>query len=94
MLATVSCLARRESNSRRVPSLAHCQRGKVRFCRWRTSQPWSCMSCSRQDPKVVLVDVRTPEERGVSQIPGKVLTPEEFEKQKADFTDFTAVCYW
>ena len=47
-----------------------------------------------QDPKVVLVDVRTPEERGVSQIPGKVLTPEEFEKQKADFTDFTAVCYW
>ena len=47
-----------------------------------------------QDPKVVLVDVRTPEERDVSQIPGTVLTQDEVEKQKADFADFTAVCYW
>ena len=43
---------------------------------------------------VVLVDVRTPEERQVSHIPGRVLTPDEFEAQKAELKDVTAVCYW
>ena len=47
------------------------------------------------DPdKVVLIDVRTPEERNVSQIPGKVLTPAEFEAQKDSLKEATAVCYW
>lgn len=47
------------------------------------------------DPdRVVLIDVRTPEERQVSQIPGRVLTPEEYNAQKEGFKEATAVCYW
>ncbi len=44
--------------------------------------------------QVVLIDVRTPEEREVSQIPGKVLTPAEFDAQKVSLKNVTAVCYW
>ena len=45
---------------------------------------------------MVLVDVRTPEEREVSQIPGNVLTPDEFLARKAEFqgTDYLVVPYW
>jgi len=42
---------------------------------------------------VVLVDVRTPEERQVSQIPGRVLSPAAFDAQKAELKGTTAVCY-
>ena len=44
--------------------------------------------------KLVLIDVRTPEEREVSRIPGKVLTPAEFDQQKGSLKEQTAVCYW
>lgn len=48
-----------------------------------------------KDPKsIILIDVRTPEERQVSQIPGLVLTPAEFDEKKADLKQTTAVCYW
>ena len=43
--------------------------------------------------RVVMVDTRTDEERAVSRIPGKVLTKEEFEQQKAEYRDSTVVAY-
>lgn len=43
---------------------------------------------------VVLIDVRTIEERQISQLPGRVLTPEEFDAQKDSLKKVTTVCYW
>lgn len=49
----------------------------------------------KSDPeRIILIDVRTMEERQVSQLPGKVLTPAEFEAQKQSLKGSTAVCYW
>lgn len=42
----------------------------------------------------MLVDVRTPEERAVSKLPGPVLTAEEYDTQKESLKDKLAVCYW
>lgn len=44
--------------------------------------------------QVVLIDVRTPEERAVSRIPGTVLTKEEFESVKEKLKDKQLVVYW
>ena len=42
---------------------------------------------------VVMVDTRTDEERAVSRIPGKVLSKDEFEDQKASYKNSTVVAY-
>ena len=50
-----------------------------------------------EDPaqKVVLLDVRTPDERAVSQIPGApVLSSEQFAQRREEFRDSAVVCYW
>lgn len=45
-----------------------------------------------QDPELVLVDVRSPEERAVSLIPGAIST-EEFERNLAQYKQKTIVAY-
>ncbi|KAK9811823.1 hypothetical protein WJX72_010871 [[Myrmecia] bisecta] len=43
--------------------------------------------------KLMLIDVRTPEEQQVSRIPGPCMTAEEFDQRKADFKHYTIVTY-
>lgn len=49
----------------------------------------------QQPDKYVFVDVRNKDEREVSMIPGsKVITMEEYLKEKNEHKDKTALCYW
>lgn len=46
----------------------------------------------QKEGNLVLVDVREPEEREVSMIPGAI-SVDEFERDQAKYTDFTVVAY-
>ena len=47
-----------------------------------------------KEGKVVLIDVRTPEERKVATLQASVLSPEEFAAQKDNLKDKVIVTYW
>lgn len=46
----------------------------------------------QEQPRLILVDVRSPEERAVSSIPGSIST-EEFEHQLAEYQDTKIIAY-
>lgn len=44
--------------------------------------------------QVVLIDVRTPEERKVATLNNKVITPDDFTAQKENLKNSNIVTYW
>ena len=48
----------------------------------------------QEQPDVILLDVRTPDEQAVSVIAGPVVVKSDFEQNKEQYRDRQLVAYW